>query len=56
MTMKREFAIAGIAFIVSILLSSPSLAQSAPGKSGPAAAPVTSVEAAPTDTPCSPLK
>lgn len=39
--MKREFAIAGLALVVSILLSSPSLAQTAPEKAEPAAPVVT---------------
>ena len=38
--MKREFAIAGLALVVSILLSSPSIAQTSPGKTKPAAEPV----------------
>lgn len=38
--MKREFAIAGLALVVSILLSSPSIAQTAPEKAKPAAEPV----------------
>jgi hypothetical protein len=41
MNMKREFAIAGFALVVSILLSSPSLAQTAPAKAEPAAPVVT---------------
>lgn len=38
--MKREFAIAGLALVVSILLSSPSIAQTAPEMAKPAAEPV----------------
>jgi hypothetical protein len=37
MNMKREFAIAGLALVVSILLSSPSIAQTAPEKAKPSA-------------------
>ncbi len=42
--MKREFAIAGIALVVSILLSSPSLAQTAPAKAEPASVASTATE------------
>ncbi len=35
--MKRELAIAGIALVVSILLSSPSIAQTSPDKAEPTA-------------------
>lgn len=47
--MKREFAIAGIALVVSILLSSPSIAQTAPEKAKPSADPAAAftTEAAP---------
>lgn len=47
--MKREFAIAGLALVVSILLSSPSIAQTAPEKTKPAAEPAAAIttEAAP---------
>ncbi len=47
--MKREFAIAGLALVVSILLSSPSIAQTSPEKTKPAAEPAAAVttEAAP---------
>lgn len=47
--MKREFAIAGLALVVSILLSSPSIAQTTPDKAKPAAEPAAAVttEAAP---------
>ena len=47
--MKREFAIAGLALVVSILLSSPSIAQTAPEMAKPAAEPVAeaTTEAAP---------
>ncbi len=37
--MKRELAIAGLALVVSILLSSPSIAQTSPAKAAPAAEP-----------------
>lgn len=48
--MKREFAIAGLALVVSILLSSPSIAQTSPEKTKPAAEPAATVttEATPT--------
>lgn len=48
--MKREFAIAGIALVVSILLSSPSLAQTAPAKAEPAATPASVASTATEDT------
>jgi hypothetical protein len=51
MTMKREFAIAGLALVVSILLSSPSIAQAAPPPAEPAATPATSTATAMTDAP-----
>lgn len=43
--MKRELALAGIALVVSILLSSPSIAQTTPAKSEPA--PVAATHEAP---------
>ena len=47
--MKREFAIAGLALVVSILLSSPSLAQVAPAKVEPAATPTSAASSATAD-------
>ncbi len=49
--MKREFAIAGIAFVVSILLSSPSLAQTTPAKAEPAATPAPAATSVSIDAP-----
>jgi hypothetical protein len=47
MNMKRELAIAGIALVVSILLSSPSIAQTSPDKAEPAASIATEVTPSP---------
>ncbi len=41
--MKREFAIAGLALVVSILLSSPSIAQTTPDKAKPASEPAAEI-------------